>query len=192
MQDAAWFSLTAFTVSLLLGWCLIRIRFVLDRPNVRSLHDAPVPRVGGIAIHASIVATWLAMGTAFPVTLWIAYAMLIAVSALDDMRGAPVLLRLGVHMLSAALVAASMMLPQFGAIAVLIAILALAWMTNLYNFMDGADGLLPLRRLLQHPLDNKLVSDLIDLADWRSDSEHILDSVRHIRTDGCADADPIW
>jgi UDP-N-acetylmuramyl pentapeptide phosphotransferase/UDP-N-acetylglucosamine-1-phosphate transferase len=72
-------------------------------------------------------------------TLLIAAALGL-VSAWDDRHGLPVLLRLAVHVAAAA-----------GAIVVLhvdtapwsmlVVVLLLAWAMNLYNFMDGADGL---------------------------------------------------
>ncbi len=64
--------------------------------------------------------------------------MLAVLSWVDDRHGLPALLRLAVHLTVSAGWLASLGLP-----AVLLAPLALvvAWSTNLYNFMDGADGL---------------------------------------------------
>jgi UDP-N-acetylmuramyl pentapeptide phosphotransferase/UDP-N-acetylglucosamine-1-phosphate transferase len=67
--------------------------------------------------------------------------MVFAISLLDDIRGVAVLPRLAVHLAAAGAAAAGMLLEERGVVATLIAIPAIAWMANLYNFMDGSDGL---------------------------------------------------
>lgn len=114
---------------------------VLDLPNERSLHAAPVPRTGGLGLLAGIVAAWL---IASPAGSWPAFAgalILAGVSFFDDLRGLPVLMRLSVQLaVSVALVAWHWgAFP--GAAWAVAAVLAIAWMCNLYNFMDGSDGL---------------------------------------------------
>ena len=144
MQHAAWAPLTAFTVSLMTVWWLSRSRLsqlVLDRPNERSLHEAPVPRTGGIGIHAGIVLAWVVAAPQLPRALPLGLALLLIVSFLDDVRGVPAALRLAAHLLAAGTIAASLLVAGSGVLAVALAALAIAWMTNLYNFMDGSDGL---------------------------------------------------
>lgn len=63
---------------------------------------------------------------------------LAAVSVLDDVRGLPVALRFLVHFVAAV---ACLLALGLSGWALLPAMLAVVWMTNLYNFMDGADGL---------------------------------------------------
>lgn len=111
----------------------------LDRPNERSLHDVPVPRTGGIAVLAA-AAVSLAFGAgAFWLVLSLA-AALAAVSLADDLFHLPTGLRLLAHAAAAALLVWYLFSPIAWAEGVLLA-LALAWLTNLYNFMDGSDGL---------------------------------------------------
>src|SRR6185503_20140435 len=62
------------------------------------------------------------------------------VSFVDDLRGMPTWLRLLLHLAGAALLAAYVLLPMHPLELALI-VLGIAWLTNLYNFMDGADGL---------------------------------------------------
>ena len=120
-----------------------RHRLPLDVPNERSLHAGCVPRVGGLAMWAGgAVAVWMAalagrIGANLSV-IALAAAALALLSFFDDRRGLPVVLRMLAHLAAAVWVAATMPLPI-----VFIAglALALAWMSNLYNFMDGADGL---------------------------------------------------
>jgi len=130
---------------------------------------SPVPRTGGLAILASVMAglvlsvmlEWSGItiwgegseGPSRPV-FWILGLTLIigAVSFWDDQKSLPVGLRLGVHALAAggvvwgaSLTVDTIVLPLLGKvslgwIAVPVTILFLMWMTNLYNFMDGMDG----------------------------------------------------
>jgi UDP-GlcNAc:undecaprenyl-phosphate/decaprenyl-phosphate GlcNAc-1-phosphate transferase len=144
VQHAAWAPLTAFTATLVTVWWLIRSRFsslALDHPNPRSLHQTPVPRTGGIGLHLGIVLAWLIVAPNLPLAAWMAFVLLLLISFIDDVRGVPVVLRLAAHLLAAGVLAASLLPVDFGVPAVLIAVIAIAWMTNLYNFMDGSDGL---------------------------------------------------
>lgn len=112
----------------------------LDHPNERSLHTQPTPRIGGLALFPGAVGGCLAVGIEDTGTLLLLVlaGILFLMSALDDRRGLPVLLRLGTH-LGVALCLAFVLLGA-SPLALLPA-LAVAWMTNLYNFMDGSNGL---------------------------------------------------
>lgn len=81
----------------------------------------------------------LAVPEMAPRMLWVALA-LSALSLLDDRLDLPVSLRLASHLLAAAYTAATL-LPAAGVMGLLAGVLAIGWMTNLYNFMDGSDGL---------------------------------------------------
>ncbi|MDP1682287.1 MAG: glycosyltransferase family 4 protein [Burkholderiales bacterium] len=140
MMPAEWMApLAAFLVCwLLLAWLLRRGRLPMDHPNARSLHETPTPRIGGLGIMAGIgvASVGLADATLLPVVLG-AFA-LAAVSVLDDVRGLPVRVRFLAHFVAA--VGCLLALGVTGW-ALLAGTLAVVWMTNLYNFMDGADGL---------------------------------------------------
>jgi UDP-N-acetylmuramyl pentapeptide phosphotransferase/UDP-N-acetylglucosamine-1-phosphate transferase len=122
---------------------LVRSRFAslaLDHPNQRSLHVVPTPRLGGLGILAGVGAAW---GYAqLPIDPWLlgALVLLVAVSVLDDVKKVNVIWRLFVHFVSAALAVVAL-IPSQSVWMILLAILATAWMINLYNFMDGSDGL---------------------------------------------------
>lgn len=123
----------------LLAW-MLRIgsadRWALDYPNDRSLHSRPMPRVGGVGIVAGILAAAVLLGQVYLAGLVLSLAV---VSWIDDRGHVPIPIRLGVQFLAAiAWIAADA--PEGWPLAA-IAVLALVWMTNLYNFMDGADGL---------------------------------------------------
>ena len=110
----------------------------LDRPNERSLHEVPVPRIGGIGIVAGVLLAF-ALLRAEPL-LAVLFAALALVSFLDDRSHLPVVARFAAHGLAAA-VFVLIALPELPALWQAAAALAIMWMTNLYNFMDGSDGL---------------------------------------------------
>lgn len=140
-MHADWFAAPiAFLVcSFVLAW-LQRRRHALpmDHPNARSLHETPTPRIGGLGIMAGIgvASLWLADAALFPVML--AAFALAAVSLLDDLRGLPVALRFLAHFVAAAVCLLALGLSGWALVG---ATLAAVWVTNLFNFMDGADGL---------------------------------------------------
>ena len=143
MWLALFIVLIAFTIAALaVGW-LARsraARLALDEPNARSLHTVPVPRTGGVGLLIGIAAGWLLAEVRWPWAFWSAIALIIAISLLDDLRGLSAATRLAVHLLAASL-AVLALLPDSGALTSVLAVLLVAWMCNLYNFMDGSDGL---------------------------------------------------
>lgn len=131
--------ISAFAVCwLLLPWLLRRGHLPMDHPNERSLHATPTPRIGGLGIMAGVgvASVWLANAALLPVILP-AFA-LAALSLLEDVRGLPVALRFLAHFAAAAGCLLALGLSGW---ALLAATLVVVWMTNLYNFMDGSDGL---------------------------------------------------
>jgi UDP-N-acetylmuramyl pentapeptide phosphotransferase/UDP-N-acetylglucosamine-1-phosphate transferase len=109
-----------------------------DVPNERSLHTTPVPRTGGIALMAGISAGWVLM-----VQSWIWWIVLpalglFALSLLDDARNLQPKTRLIGHLFAALIVVG---FSGVGWLWMLPVLLFVIWMTNLYNFMDGSDGL---------------------------------------------------
>lgn len=114
-------------------------RLATDIPNDRSLHVRPTPRVGGWGVVPVAVVAMLLVAP----SLWfaaLATAFLAAVSQVDDRRGLPARVRFAAH-----LIAVTALVVLFPAVAPWWALCALAflmiWLVNLYNFMDGADGL---------------------------------------------------
>lgn len=135
--------LLALLVSAAVVAILIRSRastLALDHPNQRSLHATPTPRLGGIAIAAGTAAAWLYAWPSFDARLLIALGLLIVVSLLDDLKGVAIAWRFVAHLGAASLAVTASFAGQ-PLWATLVATLATAWMINLYNFMDGSDGL---------------------------------------------------
>jgi len=138
-------SAVAVLVAFLVSFAIIRLllryfgQFGLDRPNDRSLHERPVPRTGGIAI---LVGAISACALAAP-ALWlpVLLALLLGgVSFLDDLYRIPAAGRLVAHFAAAAFLTWFLLAPM-GVLEMALLALCLVWITNLYNFMDGADGL---------------------------------------------------
>lgn len=155
-------ALSLLTSWLLTGW--IRRRALksgmLDRPNERSSHTVPTPRGGGLAI-------LLASGSAAALAImlgWLPAAVGVAVlpgcAAIgwigwrDDRHGVPASIRLVVHLASGAWLLAVVAVsgapdtavPSLGAaVAAGFLWIAIVWAVNLYNFMDGTDGIAALQ-----------------------------------------------
>lgn len=114
-----------------------------DTPNERSLHTRPTPSSGGGAILAGIMVGWLFAWPGSVEYLWVVAAMLVvaSVSFVDDLRALPPLIRLVAHLVAAALLVVGKLRPDWDGILAVLLVLAATWMINLYNFMDGMDGL---------------------------------------------------
>jgi UDP-N-acetylmuramyl pentapeptide phosphotransferase/UDP-N-acetylglucosamine-1-phosphate transferase len=131
---------------------LLQRAAVLDLPNERSSHAAPTPRGGGIAVVAAIAAAWLvfcAAGVVAPGSLVVTAGMvgLVAVSWIDDLRGLPAARRLltqfiavaaGIWALPGGPIFQGLLPPGIDAVA---GALIWVWFVNLFNFMDGIDGI---------------------------------------------------
>ncbi|MEX2241718.1 MAG: glycosyltransferase family 4 protein [Burkholderiales bacterium] len=132
----------AFVIALLAARLLLAPaarRIALDTPNARSLHAKAVPRTGGIAIAAGVAVSLALAWPGLPVILGAA-ALLAAISFADDVVGLPTTVRLALHF-GAGVAALALDLEIEAPLLFLVFALALAWTANLYNFMDGADGL---------------------------------------------------
>lgn len=153
-------SFTAAVVLCVIVRDVARRRRLVDVPNERSLHTVPVPRLGGVAL---TLAVWsvLAIGAQFAPILrerdllaWIAGSFLIAVVGfLDDVVSLSARVRLLVQVVVASGVLAIAPLATDLSIAgpwhVSVPRVALfptsvvfvVGATNIYNFMDGMDGI---------------------------------------------------
>ncbi len=110
----------------------------MDHPNQRSLHQRPIPRTGGLGLMLGVVVGWWLSGVRLPLSLWAGALLLVGVSFADDRLDLPAALRFGLHLVVAGWLAGSLGLDG---VWLVLALLSTGWMTNLYNFMDGADGL---------------------------------------------------
>jgi UDP-N-acetylmuramyl pentapeptide phosphotransferase/UDP-N-acetylglucosamine-1-phosphate transferase len=132
-----------FSAAAAIGALLLRSPWALrlaDHPNERSLHSRATPRIGGIAIVMASFPAAFAVTTPAMDWLWALALGLALVSFADDLRSLPIAVRLPAHFAAAA-IAATVIAPTLPFAMLLVAAIVLAWMTNLYNFMDGSDGL---------------------------------------------------
>jgi UDP-N-acetylmuramyl pentapeptide phosphotransferase/UDP-N-acetylglucosamine-1-phosphate transferase len=115
---------------------------IQDVPNERSLHKTPTPRIGGVAMVIGILCGWALMMS--ELTWWIVAPLvgLFVVSLLDDIINLSVKTRFMAHLVaSSVLIASAGLFEEYGLLISSIAVIFTVWMINLYNFMDGSDGL---------------------------------------------------
>jgi Fuc2NAc and GlcNAc transferase len=119
---------------------------ILDLPNERSAHTQPIPRGGGVGLFLGLVAGMAAaslQGQPWPWLIWqllLAAAVLVVVGAIDDSKGLPVGIRFCFYTLVSLAVTGLILWPA-PVWLMLAAALYLLWMMNLFNFMDGIDGI---------------------------------------------------
>jgi len=131
---------------------VLRRANILDHPNERSSHSTPTPRGGGIALIGVLLLAWLTLSRTGSVAsgivgISVAAAALAVVCWIDDLRGVSPMLRLLAQ--GAAVTVGIFCLPEAAIVFVnwlgflyLIGLgLLWVWWINLFNFMDGIDGL---------------------------------------------------
>lgn len=137
-----------FFIALLLTYCLrsyIVSKNMLDIPNERSSHQVPIPRGGGavIVILFFLCSGYLAFKKEISFPLFCALSSGIGVAMmgwLDDVISISATWRILMHFISA--IGAIYFLQLHLSIPVyFLTLIAIVWCTNLYNFMDGIDGL---------------------------------------------------
>jgi len=130
---------------------------MLDHPKARSSHTLPTPRGGGLAIAVVVIAGTIVLhlagllGTRPALALGPGAAAVMLIGWLEDRRGLPAAIRAIAYLVASAgalwllggvpsidLGFTRIPLGMAGNLCVLF---GLAWMINLYNFMDGTDGL---------------------------------------------------
>jgi UDP-N-acetylmuramyl pentapeptide phosphotransferase/UDP-N-acetylglucosamine-1-phosphate transferase len=145
-QDMGYAYLVPPLVALAVTWIAQRLlldstlaKHTLDYPNHRSLHRQPTPRTGGIAVALGIGAGWMLLpATPLLPVLGFAALTLALISIVDDLRGLSAGIRLAAHF-----AVCLVFLAAFGIDWdwILLLVVPMVWGVNLYNFMDGLDGL---------------------------------------------------
>lgn len=139
----------AFLVSLLGSGIYLRLARrwqLLDIPNHRSAHTQPTPRGGGLGIFLGLFAAmlWLAaMGFDWPQPYLVftgLAALLVAAGLVDDRFNLPVLVRFALY---AGACGVAVWFVAGGLAGWWLALLVFysLWVLNLFNFMDGIDGI---------------------------------------------------
>ncbi|KVD39638.1 MraY family glycosyltransferase [Burkholderia ubonensis] len=141
-RAAIWFIMALACCAAILAALLrtgLAWRLATDIPNDRSLHMRPTPRVGGWGVvPVALTMLWLAVPGVGGIV--VAAAALALLSQIDDRRGLPARVRFVGHVVAVALVLAAYPagLPWWALAATGF---LMVWLVNLYNFMDGIDGL---------------------------------------------------
>lgn len=136
---------------------LARRHGLLDVPGARSSHSVPTPRGGGlgIVIGCSVAIAILGgcgiLGRPLAASLLVGGGTVATVGFLDDRRSLPVGIRLPMYLLAAAFaiwylgglprLQVGQVMWEAGAWGSLLALIGIVWILNLFNFMDGIDGL---------------------------------------------------
>jgi UDP-N-acetylmuramyl pentapeptide phosphotransferase/UDP-N-acetylglucosamine-1-phosphate transferase len=141
-----WLLLGVITaISAFMSWLVIALmlRFgslgPIDEPNHRSLHQVAVPRSGGVGIFAGTLVGFITVVP--PLTVWAALGGLVGVSLLDDFRSLPAPIRLLIQTTAAVVVTWTLVPSEWSFLGHVLSVLCIVWMSNLFNFMDGANGL---------------------------------------------------
>ena len=153
MNEALILPLVTAVCSLFLSYFALRYataRRIIDTPNERSSHDRPVPRGGGVAIAGAFLLAmfWLWFSKSVSPELAVALigggTLVSWIGLMDDRSGVPAVPRLLVHLLAATWAVwwlPGPELPSLGILGSAVAIVGIVWWINLYNFMDGIDGI---------------------------------------------------
>lgn len=149
MVVAAWVS-----GSLVLGYAATALarryalhRQLIDEPGERRSHTAATPRGGGISIVLVLLLAMAILAMTVPgegAALGLAAAGLALVAGIgwiDDHRPLSPALRLAVHVVAGLLLACAVGLHGGDRIDMLVAFVAVTVLTNVWNFMDGIDGI---------------------------------------------------
>jgi len=131
---------------------------LIDKPNERSSHVVPTPRGGGLPISILVLGSilillivdWLPINIA--VAMFGGGCMVTIIGWIDDHKDIPALWR-GCSYLLASMWALYFLdsvdqitlgepvIINVGLVVSVICVLGISWLVNLYNFMDGTDGL---------------------------------------------------
>ncbi len=132
-------------------------RSLLDVPNHRSSHTVPTPRGGGLAIVVVVmVATALQylhgeINSRIAVVVTVGGGLIALVGWVDDRHGVQAAARALAHFTAAIIAVYFIGTPDsivfgnrtlaLGPIYQVLAVFGIVWLTNLFNFMDGIDGI---------------------------------------------------
>ncbi len=130
----------------------------MDIPNERSLHDNPTPRGGGLAFDATSLVGFLllllnnTLDRVDLLALCCAGVIVAIAGHLDDRQKiSGAMVRLVLHAISAIILIVGVGIPSkltlfdqtvnTGIVGSILGVIYLVWLLNLFNFMDGTDGI---------------------------------------------------
>ena len=137
-----------------------RARHFLDIPNERSSHSMPIPHSGGVALLSAftlglLFSAWFYSMWDVPTALLVGAALvLMFLGVIDDFFTLSIGLRVAIYSVVCVWLASTLLqsvdIGSDGIHLLLLSLTALAmlWFVNLYNFMDGIDGIATLQTIL--------------------------------------------
>ncbi|MEW7984313.1 MAG: glycosyltransferase family 4 protein [Candidatus Thiodiazotropha sp.] len=139
-------------------------RGLMDRPNNRSSHLVETPRGGGIAfvlVYLALLAGVMISSLStddldhkLHLTLLLGGGLVVAIGYIDDHRHVSAMVRFTVHLIAAVIAVTLLRMPAIDLWPGLslegwwldaLMVIGLVWLLNLYNFMDGIDGIASLQ-----------------------------------------------
>lgn len=146
-----------FLISVVLTKAVLRLNIV-DEPNIRSSHDIPTPRSGGLAVTFSflagmvfiyIFAQWSRIADVKFIAFIVACLLIAAISFIDDKKGLGFKIKFLWQIIASLILVFSGL--TFGQADIpfifspfLLSVLTVMWLLffmNAFNFMDGLNGL---------------------------------------------------
>jgi Fuc2NAc and GlcNAc transferase len=132
-------------------------RAILDVPSERSLHGSPTPTAGGVsvAVVVALALAWLGWSRLLDATVVAGLAggavVVATIGWIDDLKSLPSTARAVAQTMAAAwflwwtggvdALRLGQRTIELGAAGSVLALLGMTWSINLYNFMDGIDGI---------------------------------------------------
>lgn len=155
------FGICLLLLSCSICWFMVRRVRIMDVPNERSSHDAPVPKAGGLAIVITFIAGVMVLyliadnamiGRKFFLGFVCPSILIAVVSFYDDLYDLSPLIRLipqticTIAVMMFGLVLVEINIPWIGKVQLgfwgyLISFVWIIGLTNAYNFMDGINGI---------------------------------------------------
>ncbi|MES9828517.1 MAG: glycosyltransferase family 4 protein [Candidatus Thiodiazotropha sp.] len=139
-------------------------RGLMDRPNNRSSHLVETPRGGGIAfvlVYLALLAGAMIFSFStddldhkLHLTLLLGGGLVVVIGYIDDHRHVSAMVRFTVHLIAAVVAVTLLRMPAIDLWPGLslegwwldaLMVIGLVWLLNLYNFMDGIDGIASLQ-----------------------------------------------
>lgn len=130
---------------------------LMDHPNHRSSHTNPTPRGGGLVfamlwLISLFALSWFKIAPPDAIRLLgIPAIIIMALGYIDDLKGLPAKLRFAIQIAATLIflyrfnidyaIYAHNWITSFGPLVIILTALAMLWSTNLFNFMDGTDGI---------------------------------------------------
>jgi len=133
----------SFTLTIFSIWSTLHFNLfsnIQDKPNKRSLHNESKPRTGGIIFMPIILLMWLGSGLYSPIYLSVTIICLMLISFVDDLGNISAGVRFIFHIIFTLFFVLCLDI-NLNLFYLPLVVFLLVWMSNLFNFMDGSDGM---------------------------------------------------